>query len=184
MPKLGMEPVRRRALIDATIAAIGDAGTLDVTMTDIASRAGVSSALAHHYFGAKDDLMLATMRHILAELASDARHALAQAKSPRERISAVLEVNFSSKQFRPEIIASWLAFYVEAQRSEALRRLLRVYSRRMHSNLMSGLVQLVPHDRAASISEAVAAMIDGLYIRHALRQSLPDGPAAIALVED
>ncbi|HEV7415395.1 MAG TPA: transcriptional regulator BetI, partial [Tianweitania sediminis] len=28
MPKLGMEPVRRRALIDATIEAIGDSGSL------------------------------------------------------------------------------------------------------------------------------------------------------------
>ena len=43
-----MEPLRRRALIDATVAAIGERGSLDVTMSDIAGRAGVSAALAHH----------------------------------------------------------------------------------------------------------------------------------------
>ena len=73
MPKIGMEPLRRRALIDATISAIGERGSLDVTMSDIAGRAGVSSALAHHYFGAKDDLLQATMRHLLADLDRDMR---------------------------------------------------------------------------------------------------------------
>jgi len=184
MPKLGMEPVRRRALIDAAIAAIGDAGTLDVTMSEIAGRAGVSSALAHHYFGGKDDLLLATMRHILGELAADARQALGRAETPRARVSAVLDVNFSAKQFRPEIIASWLAFYVEAQRSEPLRRLLRIYARRLHSNLMSGLVGLLPRQSAITTAEGIAALIDGLYIRRALKEGQPDAASAIALVED
>ena len=84
MPKIGMEPLRRRALIDATISAIGERGSLDVTMSEIAGRAGVSSALAHHYFGAKDELLQATMRHLLAELNADTRQALAgSTQSPR-----------------------------------------------------------------------------------------------------
>ncbi|WP_295317559.1 TetR family transcriptional regulator, partial [Roseobacter sp.] len=54
MPKLGMEPIRRSALVDATIAEIGVRGSLDVTVGQIARRAGMSTALAHHYFGGKD----------------------------------------------------------------------------------------------------------------------------------
>src|SRR6186713_3040223 len=84
MPKIGMEPLRRRALIDATISAIGEHGSIDVTMSDIAGRAGVSSALAHHYFGAKEDLLQATMRHLLADLGRDTVRALARAETPRE----------------------------------------------------------------------------------------------------
>ena len=85
MPKIGMEPLRRKALIDATISAIGERGSLDVTMSEIAGRAGVSSALAHHYFGAKDELLQATMRHLLAELGGDTRTAL---RAPRRRPGA------------------------------------------------------------------------------------------------
>src|SRR4051794_36200713 len=121
MPKVGMEPLRRKALIDATISAIGERGSLDVTMSEIAGRAGVSSALAHHYFGAKDELLQATMRHILSELNADARTALRHARDARERVLAIIAVNFSDKQFQPEIIAAWLAFYVEAQKAPALR---------------------------------------------------------------
>ena len=122
MPKVGMEPLRRRALIDATISAIGERGSLDVTMSDIAGRAGVSSALAHHYFGAKDELLQATMRRLLADLGRDSVRALSSASTPRGRISSVIAVNFSAGQFREETIHAWLAFYVEAQKSTALRR--------------------------------------------------------------
>jgi TetR/AcrR family transcriptional repressor of bet genes len=184
MPKLGMEPLRRRALIDAAIAAIGDRGTLDVTMSDIAGRAGVSSALAHHYFGAKEDLLLATMRHLLADLGRDSVVALSQARTPRARISAIIAVNFSVGQFRQETVHAWLAFYVEAQKSAPLRRLLRVYSRRLYSNLMSGLRHLVPAEEAERMAEGIAALIDGLYIRRALRDGLPHPVSATALVED
>ena len=184
MPKVGMEPLRRKALIDATISAIGERGSLDVTMSEIAGRAGVSSALAHHYFGAKDELLFATMRHILAELTIDMRRALQSAATPRERVSAVVAVSFSDEQFQPEIIAAWLAFYVEAQKSTELRRLLRIYARRLHSNLMSGLTGILARHDADRAAEATAALIDGLYIRRALKDGVPDAATAIALVED
>jgi TetR/AcrR family transcriptional repressor of bet genes len=179
-----MEPLRKRALINAAISAIGERGSLDVTMSEIAGRAGVSSALAHHYFGAKNELLQATMRHILSELGRDARTALRAAKPGRARISAVVAVNFSHTQFRPETIAAWLAFYVEAQQSQQLRRLLRVYARRLHSDLMSGLVDLMPRTEAGRLAEAIAALIDGLYIRRALKEGTPDAASAIQLVED
>ena len=184
MPKIGMEPLRRRALIDAAISAIGERGSLDVTMSDIAGRAGVSSALAHHYFGAKGDLLEATMRHLLADLGRDSITALGRAQTPRERVWAVIAVNFSAGQFRQETIQAWLAFYVEAQKSTMLRRLLRVYARRLNSNLLSGLAPLMPRTEAERMAEAIAAMIDGLYIRRALKDGLPNPASAAALVED
>lgn len=183
MPKLGMEPVRRKALIDAAIGAIGERGSLDVTMSEIAGRAGVSSALAHHYFGAKDDLLHATMRHLLAELGADTRAALAAADTPRHRVEAIIAVNFSATQFSSATIAAWLAFYVAAQHSRPMRRLLAVYARRLHSNLMSGLSALLPRAEALRAAEGIAALIDGLYIRRALKQGEPDAASAIHLVE-
>ncbi|MCO5162797.1 MAG: transcriptional regulator BetI [Mesorhizobium sp.] len=184
MPKIGMEPLRRRALIDAAVAAIGEHGSLDVTMSQIAGRAGVSSALAHHYFGAKDDLLRATMRSLLADLGRELRSALVRAGTPRERLSAIVAVNFSAPQFGEEVVAAWLAFYVEAQRSPEMRRLLTIYARRLHSNLADALLRLMPRREALHAAEGIAALIDGLYIRRALKNGAPDPASAIALVED
>ena len=101
MPKLGMEPLRRRQLIEATIEAIHDRGMNGVTMGDIARRADVSPALAHHYFGSKDELLNATLRHLLAEFALEIRHRLRGTPAPRDRIKAVIDGSFGAEQFRP-----------------------------------------------------------------------------------
>ncbi len=184
MPKIGMEPIRRRALIDAAIAAIGDRGALDVTVSDIAGRAGVSTALAHHYFGNKDKLLEATMRALLTELAQDLRAALSGKTNSRQRLSATIHVNFSEKQFTAGTVAAWLSFYMEAQRAPAMRHLLSIYARRLRSNLLFDLSKLTTRTEAEQIADGIAAMIDGLYIQQALTPTGPDRARALALIED
>ena len=184
MPKLGMEPVRRKALVDAALRTIGSQGSLDVTMSEIAREAGVSAALAHHYFGSKQQLLLATIRALLAQLRADAVAALAAAETPRARISAVIRVSFQADQFAPDVVAAWLAFYSEAQRSEEVRRLLVLYARRLHSNLLSGLRPLCPALIAKQIADGAAALIDGLYIRQSLKAAPLSIDASVTLVED
>jgi TetR/AcrR family transcriptional repressor of bet genes len=183
MPKVGMEPVRRKALVDATLRAVGDHGSLAVTMSEIARHAGVSPALAHHYFGSKEQLVIETIRSLLRQLRTDAVAALGAAETPRDRLSAIIRVNFQAHQFAPETVAAWLAFYTEAQRSEAVRRLLVVYARRLNSNLLSSLKQLCPVGTAGEIADGAAAMIDGLYLRQGLRSAPVSIESSIALTE-
>ncbi len=184
MPKTGMEPIRRKALVDAALKAIGDHGSLSVTMSEIARQAGVSPALAHHYFGSKEQLLIETMRSLLRQLHDEVVDELKRAETPRARLSAIIRTNFNAGQFAPATIAAWLAFYVEAQRSEETRRLLVVYARRLHSNLYGALKALVPGEDARRIAEGTAAMIDGLYIRQGLRSAPVSIEASISLTED
>ena len=182
MPRTDVEPTRRKALISAAIEAIHVCGMGQVTVGDIARRAGVSSALAHHYFGGKNDLLLATMRHLLGSLSEDVQARLATARTPRERIAATIAGSFSG-QFRPAVVSAWLAFYVQAQTDPEARRLLRIYTRRLRSNLVHPLRDLTTADRAEAIAETAAALIDGLWIRCSLSQDEPDPIAATAVVE-
>ena len=183
MPRIGMEPLRRKALISAAIEAIHARGMGQVTMGEIARRAGVSAALAHHYFGGKDQLLLATMRHLLSELSDEIQARLADATSPEERISAVIRGNFAAGQFRPAVISAWLAFYVQAQTDPEARRLLRVNTRRLESNLVHALRDLTSREHAALVAETAAALIDGLWIRRSLAEDSPDPEGAARLVE-
>lgn len=176
MPKLGMEPIRRSALVEATIHEIGVQGTLDVTVSQIAKRAGMSSALAHHYFGSKEQIFAAAMRHILTLYGAEVRGAMLMAKTPRDRIEAIIRASFAPAQFRPEFVSAWLNFYVQAQKSDEARRLLHIYQRRMRSNLHHAFRQIAGAN-ARMLTRGLAAMIDGLYIRQALRED-PMSPAA------
>ena len=177
MPKLGMEPIRRAALVDATITEIGKSGTLDVTVSQIAKRAGMSSALAHHYFGSKEQIFIAAMRHTISLYGAGVRGALAMAQGPRGRIEAVIRAGFSTTNFRREVVAAWLNFYVLAQTNTEARALLLIYQNRMRSNLVHDLRQLVG-DRAEGAAERIAGLIDGLYLREALGRKVPSGDEA------
>lgn len=184
MPKLGMEPIRRAALVKATIDEIGAAGTLDITVSQIAKRAGMSSALAHHYFGGKNQIFLAAMRHTLTVYGAEVRGALAMADGPFARLEAIIRAGFTSSNFRREVIAAWLNFYVLAQSSPDAQRLLNIYQRRLHSNLVHDLRPLAGA-RSPDIAVRIAGLIDGLYLRRGLQAdgaALPAAEHVIALL--
>jgi TetR/AcrR family transcriptional repressor of bet genes len=182
-PRPGTAETRRRALIGAALLEIADRGSLDVTVAQIAARAGVSSALAHHYFGAKEDLILATMRHLLAEFGETVVAGLREAETPRARLRAIVGSSFGPEQFHRATIGAWLTFYAKALSSPGAARLLRIYQRRLHSNLAHALRPLVPAVEIEPIAEATAALIDGVYLREALKGRPTAPAAAIALVE-
>jgi len=178
MPKLGMEPIRRNALVHATIDEIGRARSLDVTVSQIAKRAGMSSALAHHYFGGKNQIFNAAMRHILKQYSEQVRSQLADETTAYGRLRAIIRASFGADNFSSEVISAWMNFYVKSQTDQGARRLLNIYQRRLHSNLMHDLRPLLGMKQANTAASTIGAMIDGLYIRHALRNQIPDGKAA------
>lgn len=184
MSKSGVPPIRRKALILATISEIGEAGTLDVTVSQIARRAGVSSALAHHYFGSKEQIFLSAMRYVLETFRQSVQLRLKTAKTPEERIVAIIDASFEPSQFEREIIAAWLAFYMRALQSQPTRRLLQVYARRLHSNLVFNLRQVFDAATAQDVAQGLASMIDGFYIRHALQDGVPDRQGTRDMVKD
>ncbi len=184
MARTSMAEARRRALIGAALREISDRGSLDVTVAQIASRAGVSSALAHHYFGAKDELILATMRHLLAEFAAVVAEGLAAACGPRARLSAIVQGSFGPEQFHHATISAWLTFYAWALSSGGAARLLGVYQRRLRSNALHALRHLAPAGEAERIADGLGAFIDGVYLREALRRRPTNAAAAVAAVED
>lgn len=183
MPKLGAEPIRRAALVKATIETVGEAGSLEVTVAQIARRAGMSSALAHHYFGSKEQIFLAAMRSILTIYGAEVRGALATATTPESRLRAIVAASFAQGSFRREAISAWLNFYVLSQTNPQAHRLLRVYQRRLRSNLRHELRPLVG-GRAEAVARGLGAMIDGVYIRAALAEGAPDRRYALEIVNE
>ena len=166
MPKLGMEPIRRSALVQATIAEIGAAHSLDVTVGQIAKRAGMSPALAHHYFGGKGQIFEAAMRHILSEYGAEVRARLAQARTPRDRAAAIIIASFDETCFEPGTIIAWMTLYAAAPNNADTAQLLTIYQRRLRSNLTHALRGISTDP--ATHADTLAALIDGLYLRAAL----------------
>jgi len=176
------EDVRRRQLIEATIESLADVGFAACTLMDIARRAGVSPGLVAHYFGDKEGLLEATLRHLAGRLARLVSIRLAQARTPRERIQAVIDANLAPEEFDRRTASVWLAFWGQVIHSVRFKRVQNVYQRRMLSNLRHGLKQIVPAREAQSIAIAIAAVIDGLWLRETLAaEGEPHGAGARAI---
>jgi TetR/AcrR family transcriptional repressor of bet genes len=184
MPKLGMRSIRRKQLIDAAIAAIHEFGLADATVARIARKAGVSAGIVHHYFTDKDDLLFATMRYLLEDLRRHVIVKLRRAASPRERLHAIVEASFAEHQFSEVVMAAWLGLYGNARQSDRLARIVRLYHSRLRANLVHALRDAVARDRVESVAEGIASMIDGLWLRCALRGGTDDARDARRLTLD
>lgn len=176
MPKLGMGPIRRKQLVEAAIASIHEDGIANATVARIARRAGVSSGIIHHYFSNKDDLLFEAMRSLLADLRSDAVAKLKLARTPQQRLDAVIGATFSDGQFAEQVFSAWLAFYGSARKSPRLQQILELYHRRLRANLVHDLLSLTHRKHAEHVAAAVGAIIDGLWLRYALLGP-PEDPA-------
>ncbi|MDP5305691.1 transcriptional regulator BetI [Paracoccus spongiarum] len=181
MPKLGAEPIRKAALINAAIFEVGRAGSLDVTVAQIARRAGMSPALAHHYFGSKEQIFLQAMRYILRVYGTSVREGLLRGDA-RDRLRTIIVASFAPQNFQRETVSAWLNFYALALTNPEAARLLRVYHRRLQSNLVHALRPL--SDRPHALAETIGALIDGVYLRTVLRPGPTDPVAATTIITD
>lgn len=186
MPKLGMEPIRRRQLIQATMEAIDEAGLADTTIVRIAKRAGVSAGIISHYFGGKDGLLEATMRQILSDLgeAVTSRRRILRSDAPREHLRAIIDGNFDRSQVSQSVMKTWLAFWASSMHQDDLQRLQYVNDRRLYSNLCHQFRQCMPKSQARRSARGLAAMIDGLWLRGALAPEGLDVDRARSLAYD
>ncbi|AHM04612.1 HTH-type transcriptional regulator BetI [Roseibacterium elongatum DSM 19469] len=117
------------------------------------------------------------MRAILTVYGAEIRGALVAAKRPEDRLEALIRASFGPSNFRHEVVAAWLNFYVLALTDAGARRLLTVYQRRLRSNLIHELRPRVG-PRAPEVADRIAGLIDGLYLHAALDTGNTDGHAA------
>lgn len=169
--------VRRRQLIEATIEAIGELGFNATTIAEIARRADVSTGLVSFYFGDKDGLLEATLRHLARQLSRAAAARLRDATTPRARVQAVIETMLGVSQFERRIGTVWLAFWGQVPHSPRFARVQRAYHRRIAGNLAHALLPVLRPEPARALAETIAAMIDGLWLRATLAND-PDGRTA------
>ena len=157
-------------LIEVTIDSLAEAGYVGTTLAEIARRAGVSPGLVAHYFGDKDGLLEAAFRTLARTLAARVRAKLAQARTPRGRVQAVIDTNLAPEEFDKRTGTAWLAFWGQVLHVHGLKRVQTAYQRRMLSNLRNDLRRIIPGGEARSLASMIAAMIDGVWLRAALSE--------------
>ncbi len=186
MPKVGMQPIRRKQLIHATLAAVDQVGMSDASISMIARLAGVSNGIIAHYFQDKNGLLEATMRHLMKALnqAVRIRREALTDDSPRAHLKAIIEGNFDDSQVNGPAMKTWLAFWAFSMHQPSLHRLQRINDHRLYSNLCCEFRRVLPKEQARSAARGMSALIDGLWLRGALAGDDFDIEQALQLAYD
>ncbi|WP_323666238.1 transcriptional regulator BetI [Pectobacterium punjabense] len=186
MPKVGMQPIRRQQLIEATLATINDVGMHDASIVQIARRAGVSNGIISHYFRDKNGLLEATMRYLISHLGLAVKSRLLSLteNTPSARLRAIVQGNFDDSQTNSAAMKTWLAFWASSLHSPMLHRLQQVNDRRLYSNLCVEFSHCLSKDNARIAAKGLAGLIDGLWLRGALSHDAFNREEALSIACD
>jgi TetR/AcrR family transcriptional repressor of bet genes len=186
MPKVGMQPIRRQQLIEATLQAVDKVGMAEASIGVIAKTAGVSNGIISHYFQDKNGLIQATMAHLMRALAisvATRRKALSD-PSARAHLQVIIEGNFDVSQVNNPAMKTWLAFWAASMHQPSLHRLQRINDHRLYSNLCCEFRRVLPVVQARQAARGLAALIDGLWLRGALSGDAFDTEQALRIANE
>ena len=171
-------------MIEAAYQTFLEHGFKGMTVVRIGERAGMSHGIVNYYFKSKDELVSAVVRKANFLIMQDTALRLRRAKSPRERVSAVIAGNFAADLFTREIARAWVSYYAALGRQGDLDRMQRVVDARLSSNLMHALTQMVDRTHARRVANYIAVLIDGYWLRHAKSDDAVDAAAVIRQIEE
>lgn len=174
--------IRRKELRQAAFDVLKKEGVAGATLEKVAAHARASKGIVLHYFRNKQELFEHAMREGNVVLRDAVIARLKRARTPLERIDAVIEGNFEPHLFQPAMCHAWLSLCAEVPRDEKLARIQTVIHARMRSNLISGLKDLTTPEEAESIVLGVTALIDGLWLRLGLQTGSVSSDQAIEQV--
>ena len=109
MPKLGMEVIRRRQVIDAVLSILGEHGWRDLTIREVSDVAGVSAGVVTHYFANKREMVLAAIAHAHGEFLRTLEVIKQDSDAAAETIAAIIRLVTDPSPAELPRPAFWLA---------------------------------------------------------------------------
>jgi AcrR family transcriptional regulator len=167
---------RRAELITAALELFSESPADEVTLDDVAAKAGVSRALAYRYFGTRGDIYVAAMRSAADEMLAllDPPHDA----PPLDRVVEAIRRFFTFAEEHATGFQALLAGHPGAQQG-AIGSIVEEVRKALYDRLVEGMAlrQVSPELRlalSAWIAGAEAAALDWLTNRDLPRRSVED----------
>src|SRR5215813_3087530 len=115
------EPERRLLLLKAAFREVAEKGFSDVTLDDIARRAGVSKGVTLYYFDSKDELFLELFSWLIDSIHARMREAVAAEDDPVGKLKALVALIFPSPSKNRAFFRAFVDFSGLAARRDDFR---------------------------------------------------------------
>jgi len=160
---------KQEHLVRTGYQVFSEQGIDGASLQEIADRAGVSKGLILYHFSSKERFALATMEWALTRTADRIRRSLAEAASPRDRISAMLAAIFHDAEANRRFYLTYLDLLGHAARVDTFgqvnatfRKIVNaLYRDVVRQGADEGVFDVADLDEAA---DAVRAIIDGSFL--------------------
>lgn len=179
MPKASKKADRQQQIVRGLMRALAKRGYAGAPISAIASEAGLTPGLLHYYFKGKQEILLALMDTIQAEVLDRLGSRLARAGGdPWERLfaftDALLEADDSADA--DDAAACWVAIAAEAVHEPVLRQRYRASLEELAQRLSPLLADVFAAEGRStdvldSAAAAITALIQGV---HHLDRTAPD----------
>jgi TetR/AcrR family fatty acid metabolism transcriptional regulator len=173
------EAERRLSLLKAAFREVAEKGFSDVTLDDIAIRAGVSKGVTLYYFDSKEELFRQLFGWLVDSIHTRMREAVARVEDPVVKVRSLVAVIFPSAGKNRAFFRAFLDFCGLAGRRESFREIGERFYAGCHEidrgivdeGVRRGVFLVRDPGEAAA---AMRALFDGLMMRW-LTEKDPEG---------
>jgi TetR/AcrR family transcriptional repressor of bet genes len=179
-----LAPVRRQALIEATLASLAARGLGAVSVRDVAARAGVSPGLVRHHFGGFGQLLIEAYRHVVGHVDAHIDAALAAAGGdPGARMQAFLQASFAPAIVDRDLLSAWLGFW-GLVRSDPAAAAVHAETYAAYRRRIEGLLAPLGATDPRAAALGLSALLDGLWLELCLDPATFTSDDAVKLAAD
>jgi AcrR family transcriptional regulator len=164
------EEERRLTLLKAAFREVAEKGFADVTLDDIARRAGVSKGVTLYYFSSKEDLFRRLFGWLVDSIHARMREAVSERSDPVEKLRALVAITFPSPSKNRAFFRAFVDFCGLAARREGFREVTERFYRGCRE-IDGAIVEdgirrgIFARREAASAASTVRAIFDGLMMQ-------------------
>jgi TetR/AcrR family transcriptional regulator, fatty acid metabolism regulator protein len=161
-------PPKQAHLIRSAYKVMGEKGISHLSLQDVADEAGVSKAILPYYFESKENLILLTMRWVLARVAGRIREAIDEVETAEGKVSAMIDAIFVGPESNRRFYLVFFDFLGYAARNDRFGDVSATFHD-ICNDLYAEVIRLgqeegVFHKTDAREAAAVVrALVDGLF---------------------
>ena len=161
---------RREQLIAATMKCIARKGLSSLTLSDVATQAGLSQGIVNLHFDSKDNLLNETLRHVADDYRVQFEKALARAEpTPAARLLAALELDLKPSVCDRNKLAVWFAFFGESKARPTYRKISGEVDETYENDMLQLCADVIEEGgytnvTAKAATEALTSMTYGMWL--------------------
>ena len=155
-------------LVRSAYKMMGQKGMGGLSLQDVADEAGVSKAILPYYFSSKENLILMTMRWVLARVAQRIREAIAEAEGAETKAKAMIDAIFVGPESNRRFYLVFFDFLGYAARNDRFADVGATFHG-ICNGLYAEVVRLGQEEGVFNGTDAreaatvVRALVDGLF---------------------